>query len=327
MSSVLFLGGTGTISSACVALAVERGHDVTIVTRGASDRHEVPDGIRTLTADVRDVDALRNAVQDEEFDVVADFLSFHPDDVRDVLSVVEGHTGQYVFVSSASAYQTPPERLPVTEDTPLANPLWEYSRNKIACEDLLVAAHADRGLPMTIVRPSHTYDPTSPPVESGWTVVERMRRGAPVVVPGDGTSLWTLTHADDFARAFEPLFGHPEAIGTAFHITSDEAPTWNQIHEALATAAGVVADIVHVTSDEICAAEPGLTGSLLGDKSNSMVFDNSRIKALATGWEARIPFAEGARQIVEWHDADPSRRRVDVARDALWDRLVATRRG
>ena len=154
-----------------------------------------------------------------------------------------------------------------------------------------------------------------------------MRRGAPVVVLGDGTSLWTLTHADDFAGAFASLLGHPQAFGEAFHITSDEAPTWNQIHEQLAAAAGVEADIVHVTSDEICAAQPSLTGSLLGDKSNSMVFDNAKVKALAPGWEARIPFAEGARQVVEWHDADPARRRVDPELDALWDRLVATRRG
>lgn len=326
MSSVLFLG-SGTISNACAREAVARGHDVTVVTRGSNARQPLPDGAQHLAADVRDIESLRNALQDREFDVVADFLSFHPDNVADVLSVLEGRTGQYVFISSASAYQTPPERLPVTEDTPLANPLWEYSRHKIACEELLVAAHRDRGLPMTIVRPSHTYDRTSPPVQSGWTVVERMRRGAPVVVLGDGTSLWTVTHAEDFAGAFEPLLGHPKAIGEAFHITGDEAPTWNQIHEQLAAAAGVEADIVHVTSDEICAAEPSLTGSLLGDKSNSMVFDNTKVKALAIGWEARIPFAEGARQIVEWHDADPSRRRVDADMDALWDRLVATRRG
>lgn len=325
--SILFLGGTGTISSACAAYAVEQGHEVTVVTRGASTRHPVPTGARALTADVRDVRGLREALGEEGFDVVVDFLSFHPDNVRDALSVVEGRTGQYVFVSSASAYQTPPARLPVTEATPLDNPLWEYSRNKIACEDLLFAAHRDRGLPVTVVRPSHTYDRTSPPVESGWTVVDRMRRGLPVVVMGDGTSLWTLTHADDFARGFEPLLGHPAALGEAYHLTSDEALTWNQIHLALADAAGVEADLVHVTSDEICAAEPGLTGSLLGDKANSRVFDNAKVRSLATGWSATIPFAEGARQVVEWHDADPARRVVDRARDALWDRLVATRRG
>lgn len=327
MSSVLFLGGTGTISSACVATAVERGHDVTIVTRGRSDPRVPTDGVRSLTADVRDVESLRNALHDREFDVVADFLSFHPDNVRDVLSVVEGRTGQYVFISSASAYQTPPERLPVTETTPLDNPLWEYSRHKIACEELLEQAHRDRGLPMTIVRPSHTYDRTKPPVTSGWTVVERMRRGAPVVVLGDGSSLWTITHADDFSRAFEPLLGQSAALGEAFHITGDEAPTWDQIHRTLAAAAGVEADLVHVTSDEICAAEPSLTGSLLGDKSNSMIFDNTKIRTIATGWTARIPFVEGARQIVEWHDADPARRQVDEQFDALWDRLVAARRG
>ena len=322
---VLVLGGTGVISSAVVRRAVEVGHEVTVLNRGRSQAealHAPPEGVRTLQADVRDAAAVREAVGGEEFDVVASFFAFVPEHVGSDLDIFAGRTGQYLFISSASAYQTPPARLPVTEATPLRNPGWQYSRDKIACEDLLVSRYRESGLPMTIVRPSHTYDATSVPIDGGWTVVERMRRGAPVVVPGDGTSLWTLTHARDFARAFVGLFGLPSVIGSAFHITSDEALPWNEIYTTVARAAGVEPNLVHVPSDAIAAADANLGPWFLGDKAHSMVFDNSAIRSVVPGWGARVPFAQGAREIVAWHDADPSRRRIDDRMESLFDRLV-----
>ena len=319
---VLFIGGTGVISSACVAESLVGGCDVTILNRGTSTSHPPHPDAEALTADVRDAEAVRDAVGDREFDVVVDFLSFTPQDVQQQLDQFGERTGQYVFISSASAYQTPPSRLPVTESTPLRNPFWDYSRNKIACEDLLVAAYRDRALPMTIVRPSHTYDHTLPPFSGGWTVVERMRQGRPVVVHGDGTSLWTITHHTDFAKAFVGLLGRREAIGQAFHITGDEAPTWNQIYADIAEAAGVEPQLVHVPSEAVAEADDELGASLLGDKAHSMVFDNSKIRTLVPGWTARVPFRQGAQEIVDWHDADAARREVDPALDAAFDRLI-----
>jgi nucleoside-diphosphate-sugar epimerase len=324
--SVLFIGGTGVISSACSREAAARGMAVTILNRGTSTTHPAPEGVEVLRADVRDAASVRAAVGEREFDVVADFLSFTPEQVQQQLDQFSGRTGQYVFVSSASAYQTPPSRLPVIESTPLRNPFWAYSRHKIACEDLLVRAYRDDGLPMTIVRPSHTYDQTLPPFEGGWTVVERMRRGQEVVVHGDGTSLWTITHHEDFARAFSGLLGRREALGEAFHITSDEAPTWNRIYADIAEAAGVEPRLVHVPSEAIAAADADFGASLLGDKAHSMLFDNSKIRSLVPGWTARIPFRHGAQEIVDWHDADPARRAVDARLDALYDRLVEAHR-
>jgi nucleoside-diphosphate-sugar epimerase len=318
--NVLFLGGTGVISAAAVALAAERGWDVTIINRGRSETRPAPDGVETLEADIRDSASLNRAIGNRSFDVVADFLSFTPDQLH--LDTFRDRTGQYVFISSASAYQTPPSRLPVTESTPLRNPFWEYSRNKIACEDVLVAEYRASGYPITIVRPSHTYDRTSLPTLGGWTDVDRMRRGAPVVVHGDGSSLWTLTHTRDFAVGFVGLLGRPAALGEAFHITGDEAPTWDAIYRALGAAAGVEPVLAHVTSDVIAAAAPDLGPGLLGDKSHSMVFDNSKLRALVPDFGQRTFFTEGAQEIVDWYDADASRRVTDPAFDALSDRLV-----
>ena len=229
-----------------------------------------------------------------------------------------------MFISSASAYQTPPGLLPVRESTPLRNPFWRYSRDKIACEDLLVKAYRDEGFPATIVRPSHTYDKTLIPLDGGWTALARMRQGRPVVVHGDGTSLWTLTHHLDFARGFVPLLAHPRTIGEAFHITSDDVLTWNQITHALAAAAGTTADIVHVPSDAIAAADDAWGAGLLGDKAHSLVFDNSKIRGIVPGYQATIPFEQGAREIVAWHDQDPSRQQVDTRLDAIMDKLAST---
>jgi nucleoside-diphosphate-sugar epimerase len=209
------------------------------------------------------------------------------------------------------------------ESTPLRNPFWQYSRDKIASEELLVAAFRERGFPMTIVRPSHTYDAGSIPLEGGWTTLERMRRGAPIVIHGDGTSLWTLTHARDFAPAFVGLLGNPHAIGSAVQITGDEVLTWNAIANLFAGALGVDATIVHVTSDDIAREIPAMGPWLLGDKAHSVIFDNTLVKTLVPGWTAPIPFADGVREIVEWHLADPARQHVDTDLDAAFDRLVA----
>ncbi len=254
---VLFIGGTGIISSACARLAVDRGIDLWVLNRGRTGHRPLPPETTVRQADVRDPAAVREALGGVTFDAVVDWVAFTPGDVQADIDIFRGRTGQYVFISSASAYQTPPSRLPVTESTPLRNPFWRYSRDKIAGEDVLVRAYREEGFPATIVRPSHTYDQTLVPLDGGWTVLGRMRAGKPVVVHGDGTSLWTLTHHRDFAAGFVPLLGHPRTLGEAFHITSDDVLTWNQIAEALAAAAGTVADIVHVPSDAIAAADPG----------------------------------------------------------------------
>jgi nucleoside-diphosphate-sugar epimerase len=319
---VLFIGGTGIISSACAQLAVERGIELHLLKRNRSSLRPVPAGVVVHTGDVRDPASVRSALGDEDFDVVVDWVAFTPEHVQTDLDLFTGRTGQYVFISSASAYQTPPLRLPITESTPLRNPFWTYSRDKIACEDLLVAAYRATGFPMTIVRPSHTYDAASLPVDGGWTVIDRMRRGAEVVVPGDGSSLWTLTHHSDFARAFVGLLGRSETIGDAFHITSDEAPTWDRIFTTLAAAAGAEARLVHVPSDAIAAADPEWGAGLLGDKAHSAVFDNTKVRRLVPDSAPLVPFERGAREIIEWHDAHPEHKTVDARTDALMDRLV-----
>jgi nucleoside-diphosphate-sugar epimerase len=322
MTKVLFIGGSGVISSACSDLAVRSGIDLTVLNRGQGTTRPLPEGVRRLRADVHDRATLETALGEEEYDAVVHWVAFDPEQVRTAVEVFRGRTGQFVFISSASAYETPPRRVPVTEATPLRNPFWDYSRRKIACEDVLVRAHRDEGFPTTIVRPSHTYDQTMVPLHGGWTMLERMRQRREVVVHGDGTSLWTLTHHTDFARGFVPLLGLPQAVGRAVHITSDEAPTWDAITWMLADALGVEPRIVHVPSDAIAAVDEGWGASLLGDKAHSMVFDNSLVKALVPGFAATVPFAQGAREIVAWHDADPARRRVDHDLDRTLDALV-----
>ena len=320
---VLFIGGTGTISAACVRAAVDAGHEVSVLNRG-SGRRPLPPEVREIVGDIRDEDATRAALGGASFDVVADFLSFTPEHVATVLRLVEGRTGQYIFISSASAYDKPPRHLPVTESTPLRNPFWKYSRDKIACEDVLVGAYRDRGLPVTIVRPSHTYDHALLPTTGGWTDIARMRAGRPVVVHGDGTSLWTLTHSDDFAVAFTGLLGAPEAIGEAYTITGDHVPTWDQIYGWLARAAGVAEPrLVHIASETIAAFRPDLGPGLVGDKAHSMVFDNAKIRALVPEFRTTVTFDEGARRILNHYDANPGLQIVDAELDAAFDRMVA----
>lgn len=319
---ILFIGGTGIISSACTRLAVERGIETYLLRRGQTSR-PIPAAAITLPADVRDPASVRRALGDLDFDAVVDWIAFTPAHVEQDLEVFRGRTRQLVFISSASAYQTPPASLPITESTVLRNPVWQYSRDKIACEERLVRAHREEGFPITIVRPSHTYDETLLPPHGGYTVLDRMRRGAPVVVHGDGTSLWVLTHHRDFARGLVGLLGREAALGEAFHITSDELLTWDQIHQLLARAAGVEAQLVHVPSEVIHRYDREWGESLLGDKTHSVVFDNTKLKRLVPDFCATTPFARGAEEIVAWYDADPARRRIDAQFDALMERIIA----
>ncbi|MEO6534150.1 MAG: SDR family oxidoreductase [Pseudolysinimonas sp.] len=319
---VLLIGGNGIISGSVSRLAVQRGMEVTLLNRGTSTLRPAIDGVESVIGDADDPASIRSAIGTRDFDVVANFRAFETHQVAADIELFSGRTGQYVFISSASAYQKPVAHLPIVESTPLRNPFWEYSRNKIACEDLLVSAYRESGFPMTIVRPSHTYDATLIPLDGGWTVLDRLKRGVPIVLHGDGTSLWTLTHARDFARAFVGLLGNPHALGAPVQITSDESLTWDAIAGLFAGALGVEPQIVHVASETL-AREVEYGDGLLGDKAHSVLFDNSRIKSLVPGWQATIPFAEGVHEIVDWHLADLARQKVDGGLDATYDRLVA----
>lgn len=319
---VLFIGGTGIISSACAELAVERGIDLTLLNRGKSIRPPA-EGAKILLADIQEVESAHSILGSLQFDVVVDWVAYTPDQVQRDMELFDGKISQYVFISSASAYQTPPANLPIRESTPLDNPVWEYSRNKIACEELLVRVYREKKFPFTVVRPSHTYDRCYVPVEGGYTVIDRMLRGKPVIVHGDGTSIWTLTHHKDFARGFVGLLGNPHAIGESFHITSDEWLTWNQIYQTLGKAAGVEPKLVHIPSELIAAYDRRIGDSLLGDKAHSAIFENHKIRQVVPDFICTIPFAHGAREIIDWHFADPSRQKVDAGFDALCDRILA----
>jgi nucleoside-diphosphate-sugar epimerase len=320
---VLFIGGTGVISSTCSQLAVERGMKLYLLNRGQTER-AVPEGATLLRGDVRDRESVKKMLEDTMFDVVVDWIAYSPEHVERDIDLFRGRTGQYIFISSASVYQTPPVLLPVTESTPLDNPYWDYSRAKIACEERLVRAYRDERFPITIVRPSHTYDRTKLPVYGAYTVINRMRKGKKVIVHGDGTSLWVLTHHTDFARGFVGVLGNHHAIGEAFHITSHEVLTWNQIFEILGHAAGADARMVHVPSEYIAAFDPDWGATLLGDKAHSMIFDNSKIKRLVPDFAATIPFSWGAEELIAWYDADPARRVVDEKLDQEMDRIIDT---
>jgi nucleoside-diphosphate-sugar epimerase len=320
---VLIIGGNGIISWWVSALAVELGYSVTQITRGLTSDRPAIDGVVTVRGDAEDPASIRAAIGEADFDVVANFRAFVPSQVATDIDLFTGRAGQYLFISSASAYQKPIAALPIVESTPLRNPFWQYSRDKIACEELLVAAYRDTGFPMTIVRPSHTYDGGNMPLPGGWTAFQRMLDGKPIVVHGDGTSWWTLTHSRDFARAFVGLFGNPHALGSAVQITSDEHLTWDDITRMLGRTIGVEPVITHVASERIARELPELGPWLLGDWAHSVIFDNTRIKTLVPGWVATTPFSEGAADIADWYLSTPTRQRVDPTIDAAWDRLAA----
>ncbi len=266
-------------------------------------------------------------LESEAFDVVVDWIAFTPAHIERDLNLFRGRTRQYVFISSASAYQKPATQYLITESTPLANPFWDYSRNKIACEERLLRAYREEGFPITIIRPSLTYGETQITLAvNSWTrsytVVDRMRRGKKVIVPGDGSSLWVITHNTDFAKGLVGLLGHRQAIGHAFHITTDEVMCWDQFYRIVAEAAGAEPQLVHIPSDFIGACQPDALGGLIGDKAVSVVFDNSKIKRFVPDYCATTPFWQGIRRTLAWFDADPSRKQIDDAANAAWDKLI-----
>lgn len=326
---ILFIGGTGLISSACSELALLRGMDLYLLNRGMSQNYPFLTGAKHLIGDVRaDEAGVADLLASHQFDVVVDWIAFTPEDIERDLRLFSGKTQQFIFISSASAYQKPPAHYIITEETPLENPFWGYSRDKIACEERLMQAYRQDGFPVTIVRPSLTYGLSQIPLcvnswQHPYTVIERMKHGNKIIIPGDGTSLWVFTWNEDFAKGFLGLFGRKEAIGEAFQITSDEVLTWNQAYEEVGHALGVKLNIVHIASDLIAKYDEHALGSLIGDKVNSVVFDNSKIKRFVPDYECKIPWAEGVRRALAWFEADPSRQTIDAEANQLWDTILS----
>ena len=336
---VLFIGGTGNISLSCSREAVARGVELYHFNRGrtiadrlsgtADDDGTDPgslEGVQTIHGDIRDTESARKLLSSHRFDCVVDWIAYTPEHITADVELFRDRTSQFIFISSASVYHKPPNHYIITESTPAHNPYWEYSQQKIACEMILRREYSTERFPMTIVRPSHTYGDGWFPTTFGsrdFTVPQRMLDGKPVVVHGDGQSLWTLTHSDDFARGFVGLLGNPAAVGETFHITSDEALSWDQIHHAIGNALGVEPRIIHVTSEMISRLSPQHGPGLLGDKAYSTVFDNTKIRRWVPGFVATIPFHEGMRRSVAWINEDESRRTVDPELDRLIDDVVA----
>lgn len=320
---VLFIGGTGFISTAVSRMAIERGMELYLLNRGIRSS-EIP-GAHQLTGDIHNPESMRSALKDLKFDVVVDWIAFTPEDVERDLQVFRGRTKQFVFISSASAYQKPVANYIITESTPLENPYWDYSRNKIASEELLMKAYRNEDFPVTIVRPSYTYNTYLPVAIGGfgcYTLADRMLKGKPIIVHGDGTSLWVNTHAEDFANGFLGLLGNEKAIGQAFHITSDEVLSWNQIYQTIAEVLGVEAKMIHIPTDYIVKVVPSMTGNLLGDKTWSVVFDNSKIKSFVPEFQATISFREGMHRALEWFAADEKRRLIDDNVNQVMDNII-----
>jgi nucleoside-diphosphate-sugar epimerase len=324
---ILFIGGTGNISVSVSKLAVERGFDLYLLNRGCQS--VVIEGAKTFLADITQLTQVRDAIAGHHFDVVVNWIAYREADIERDLALFGDNCGQYIFISSASAYQRPVTYPIITESTPLANPYWQYSRDKIACEERLMRAYREKGFPMTIVRPAHTYDTRFPIAVGNWAsyiIPKRMVDGKPIIVHGDGTSLWTVTHCEDFARGFVGLLGHPQAIGQSFQITSDFVLTWNQIYEQIGDALGVKPTLVHIPSDFIAKVDPDTGAGLLGDKMWSVIFDNTKIKRFVPDYVARIPFHEGIRRTVAWFQADPNRMQVSAEDDAQIERILAAYR-
>ncbi len=323
---ILFIGGTGNISMACTRLALEQGMEVWHLNRGKTT-DEVPPGVHYLQADIHDTGKVRELLRGQYFDAVANFIAFVPADIENDYALFRDCTRQYIFISSASAYQKPVSHPVITESTPLRNPFWQYSRDKIACEEKLNRLYRENDFPVTIVRPSLTYETVIPVAIGSWTdftIIDRIRRGKKIIVHGDGTSLWTITHSIDFARGFTGLLAHQQAIGHAFHITSDEILTWNQIYEAVAAAAGAEAKVVHISSGFIARFDDFQYGNLFGDKACSVIFDNTKIRTFVPGFKAVIPFSQGIKKTVEWFEAKPERMVVLEETNVLMDRIINT---
>jgi len=324
--SVLYLGGTGTISASCVRLSVETGMRVTVVNRGrnAQDRG-VPDDVETLIADVADDAALAAAIGDRTFDAVVNFLSYTPDDARRMVALFAPRAKQYVHISSGSIYAKPVRQTPISESTPTApNPHLEYATDKWRTEQALQDAHVTQGFPLTVVRPSHTYDDANPPLPGGWTTVDRIARGEEIPVHGDGTSLWTLTHAEDFAQGLVGLLGNPRAIGETFNITGSDVYTWDQIYTIVAAALGVEPRLVHVASEmyPLVAPEWFWSGEMVGDIGHSAVFDTTKIRTFVPGFLPRLTFHRAASRMVEWRRDHPDTTKPDADTEAVLARIV-----
>ncbi|MGI6084917.1 MAG: SDR family oxidoreductase [Acetivibrionales bacterium] len=327
MMKVLFIGGTGNISSAVSELAIKKGAELYLFNRNKRIEF-VPSGAKIIQGDIRNEEEAAEKLEDYSFDVVVDWIAYTTEHVKTDLRLFKGKTKQYIFISTASAYQKPVKNFIITEETPLDNPYWDYSRDKIACEELLFNEYRNNGFPVTIVRPSHTYGDTFIPCifnsrKSRWSVIERMKRGKAVIVPGDGTSIWVLTHNTDFARAFAGIMGQGKAIGQAYHITSQEALTWDEIIYSLGEAAGLTPAIVHISTDFLTACLPERKGELYGDKINSVYFDNSRIRTLVPDFKAEIPLKEGLKSTIRWYLNHPEHLWIDEEWDQTCDRLIA----
>lgn len=323
--SVLYIGGTGTISASCVRRSVAAGMDVSVLNRGNNRKaRDLPDGVTSLVGDITDDASARAALGDREFDAVVNFLSYGPDDASRMVDLFEGRTGQYIYISSASIYRKPVLQTPIVESTLRSNPFLSYARDKMDAEDLLMARHAETGFPVTIVRPSHTYDEHNPPLPGDWTIVDRIARGDEIVVHGDGTSLWTLTHADDLAQGLVGLLGNPRAIGEAFHITGDDVYTWDQIYTTIADALGVQPRLVHVPSEFYPVAAPDWFWSdlIVGDLAHSAVFDNSKIRRYVPDFAPRLTFHRAVLGMVRWRAENPELTATDPEVDAFTERLL-----
>lgn len=312
---VLFVGGTGTISSAVTEKTAREKMDLYILNRGRNN-DEVPEGVKIIIGDIRDVERTKEQLKGHKFDVVVNWVAFEPEHVKADIEIFKDITKQYIFISSASCYQRPVSHYLITESTILSNPLWDYSRKKIECEDVLIRAYRETGFPVTTVRPSYTYGKTMLPFILNsrtlrWTIADRMLKGKKIIVPGDGTSLWTMTHNTDFAKGFFGLMGNIQAIGHPFHITSDEVLTWDQIAGLIGDALGVKPEIIHMPSQFISKVIKESAGGLLGDKSVSVVFDNSKIKRYVPGFTATTSFAEGIKDTVKWYMEDGDRMAID----------------
>lgn len=325
---ILFIGGTGNISTATSRLCSAKGMDLFLLNRGATPV-SIP-GAKNITADIKNRDECRAKLKDHDWDAVVNWIAYTSDDIERDIRLFSGKTKQYIFISSASVYQKPIAHPVITESTPLANPFWPYAQNKIACEESLLRHYRETGFPVTIVRPSLTYQHVIPVAIGSWrdyTIVDRMKKGRKIIVHGDGTSLWTITHSEDFACGFVGLIGHQQAMGHAFHITSDELLTWNQIYQALAEAAGAEANIVHIPSDFIVKFakklnQDSVTGNLWGDKTESVIFDNTKIKTFVPGFTAVIPFKEGIKRTLEWYQEKPSRMTILEDKNAFLDTVI-----
>ncbi len=310
---VLFIGGTGNISSACTERALEKGFEVFHLNRGSRPERENT-GVKSLKADIRNPETVRTAIAGLRFDSIVQFLAYRPEHVEADMDMFDGVTGQYVLISTASAYQKPSLSPIITESTPLENPFWEYSRQKIACEKVLTAKARERSFPYTIIRPSHTYGDGWIPGcfgSASYGLAWRLKEGKEVIVPGDGQSLWTLTHASDFAVGLVGLLGNPAALSEAFHITSDDHLTWSAIHAITAEALGVEPRLVRIPSEYIARINPERGAGLLGDKAVSVIFDNSKIRRFVPEFHPSVSFPEGLRRSLAWYDARPERKVPD----------------